>query len=108
MELKKCVKELGDMVDKFHSATSKLKAEHNLLELCHLHYSQFWLQFLALNKLWEANGKPALSELEMEVFFTDMYIGLECDVVNLACGSLVLIACMINEFMIYPVSTSPL
>ena len=74
VELKKCVKELGDMVDKFHSVTSKSKAKHNLLELCHLHYLQLWLQFLTLNELCKVHGKLALPELEMELSFTDMFV----------------------------------
>ena len=74
MELKKHVKELSDKVDKFHSVTSKLKAKHNLLELCHLHYLQLQLQFLTLNELCKAHGKPALPELEMELSFTDMFV----------------------------------
>ena len=53
---------------------SKCKAEHNLLESHHLQYLQLQLQFLILNELCEVNRKPALSELEMEIGFEDLYL----------------------------------
>ena len=73
-ELEDCVKELRSKVDHFHSVTSKCKVEHNLLESCHLQYSQLRLQFLTLNEFREANGKPALPESEMELSLADMYV----------------------------------
>lgn len=73
-ELEDRVKELGSKVDRFHSATSKRKAEHDLLESRRLQYSQLRLQFLTLNEFREANGKPALPESEMEIGFEDLYL----------------------------------
>ena len=73
-ELEDHVKDLGSKVNHFHSMTSKHKAEHNLLESCCLQYSQLQLQFLMLNELCEANRKPTLPELEMEIGFKDLFL----------------------------------
>ena len=72
--LEDCVKELGNKVNHFHSATSKCKVEHNLLESHCLQYSQLQLQFLTLNELCEVNRKPALPESEMEIGFKDLFL----------------------------------
>ena len=68
------VKELGNKVNCFHSATSKCKVEHNLLESHHLQYLQLQLQFLTLNELHEVNRKPTLLELEIEISFKDLFL----------------------------------
>ena len=68
------VKELGNKVNYFHSATSKHKVEHDLLESYCLQYLQLQLQFLMLNELCEVNRKPTLPELEMEISFKDLFL----------------------------------
>lgn len=66
-ELEILIKKFDRTINHFYSMLSKCKAEHDLLELCCLQYSQLQLQFLMLNELCETNRKLALPELKMEI-----------------------------------------